>query len=91
MAPLKRLGRVRGSKYDPLREHLRASRVNRVPMSFKQIEKILDTTLPRSAFRYQAWWSNSLGTHIQAFAWIDAGYKTAELNLAAHTVVFQRG
>lgn len=76
------------SKYEPLRKHL-AQRQGNAPLSFAEIEEILGFSLPRSAYLYPAWWSNSGGTHVQSAAWQSAGYETRHVDLARHTVQFE--
>jgi hypothetical protein len=45
--------------------------------------------LPMSAHRYSAWWASDHATHVQARAWLDAGY-TAHPDLASNKVTFTR-
>ncbi len=82
---------MRPAKYDPLRRHLEAmSEHGEVRLSFAEIERILGFPLPRSAYAAQPWWSNTRAGHSQAAAWLDAGWKTAELDLAGRRVSFVR-
>lgn len=76
------------SKYRPLERYLR-SRKGRVELDFHEIESILGSTLPQSARRHAAWWSNSGGTHVQSHAWGSAGYRTAGVDLRRERLVFQ--
>lgn len=79
------------SKYDPLRDHLAASAVVAVKLSFPAIERILGEPLPVSARKHQAWWANEeSGTHSHARAWLDVGYRTCRLDLTSQTVEFVR-
>jgi hypothetical protein len=80
------------SKYDPLSRHLTRSK-GAVELSFDDLEEVLGFALPRSARRYPAWWSNSEGSHVQAKAWLGAGYRTEDVNIAQERVRFvpQRG
>ncbi|MEV6637072.1 hypothetical protein AB0M54_40685 [Actinoplanes sp. NPDC051470] len=58
-------------------------------MSFLRFEGIIDAQLPRSAFRYQAWWSNEIGgNHVQAHAWMNAGWRVDGVDLARQEVTF---
>jgi hypothetical protein len=79
------------AKYDPLKRHLRACCEPRITMSFDQIAALVGG-LPRSAHDYHAWWANETNptTHVQNFAWMDAGYRVERLNLGARTVTFAR-
>ena len=76
------------SKYKPLERHLRASGRPRVTLTFSQIEKILDSRLPDSARRHPAWWSNNVGSHVQAHAWRDPGYKTEKVDISSEKLTF---
>ena len=79
------------SKYDPLKMHLIQSPERVVTLSFAQIERILNTDLPQSAFRYNAWWANEIeGTHTHSNSWMDAGYRTEKVNLNSTTVTFRK-
>lgn len=75
-------------KYTPLKQHLMSLSGSEWRANFAEIENILGSPLPKSAFEYQAWWSNSAGSHIQTSAWIEVGWKTASLNLASRSVTF---
>lgn len=66
----------KGDKYIGLKRYLQGTVAPIVTISFKEIEKIIDNTLPKSAYAYaEAWWSNNYD-HSQAVAWMDAGYET---------------
>jgi len=77
-------------KYNTLREHLDASTVPVLRLSFAEIERILGDVLPPSARKHQAWWANEApgGMHRHARSWLDAGYRTQNLDLNAQTVEF---
>ena len=76
------------SKYEPLTAHLRASGRASVPISFDGIERIVGVKLPPSAFKYRAWWSNNPTNSVITHAWLDAGYKTANVDMAGCKLVF---
>jgi hypothetical protein len=77
------------SIYDPLREVLAVRDEPVVQMRFGQIESILGRSLPASARRFRPWWGNErAGTHVHAHAWLNAGRKTANVDLLAETVDF---
>ena len=75
-------------KYGRLCEHLRALQETEWRAGFAEIEEVLGLDLPASARSHAAWWSN--GGHSHAGAWLDAGFKTSELDLSRQTVVFRR-
>jgi hypothetical protein len=74
--------------YQPLRDHLFFSGKTAVTMNFAEIEDVLGRPLPPSARRSSAWWSNNAKGHVQADAWLDANYRTAELDLDRQQVTF---
>ena len=76
------------SKYKPLERHLRASGKPRLVLTFSQIEKILGMRLPTSARRHPAWWSNNEGSHVQAQAWRDPGYRTEQVDITGEKLTF---
>ncbi len=78
-------------KYAPLKRWLEARTEAQVRITFAEIEAILGFALPRSARLHRPWWANSFGAHVQAAAWLDAGWQTSEVDLAAQTLVFIRG
>ena len=76
------------SKYSALRRHLEGEVGPSVEMTFDEIDHVVGA-LPASARRYSAWWSNELdGTHVQAHAWMDAGWRVESVNLTAEKVRF---
>lgn len=78
------------SKYSPLEEFLKAQRTSEVPMSFAEIERIIDAKLPMSALQYQAWWSNDPTGHVNAQAWLAAGFRTEQVDIGSRKVVFRK-
>jgi hypothetical protein len=78
------------SKYSSLRHHLERESGPSVEMTFDEIDDVVGG-LPASARRYSAWWSNEReGRHVQARAWVDAGWCVANVNLTAERVRFTR-
>jgi len=75
------------SKYDSLSRYL-AAQQSKVTLTFDAIERILGFTLPRSARRHPAWWSNGTDSHVQAGAWLSAGFETAEVDIAGEKISF---
>lgn len=79
-----------GSKYYPLYQYLQQQRDrSAVTLSFEAIEALLQASLPPSARRQRAWWSNRNTRALQAAAWISAGYQTAAVDLAKQQVTFR--
>ena len=65
-------------KYTPLEHYLRDLPANQkeVTLSFDQIERIIKSKLPSSAYGYQQWWDHETeGNHMNKRAWANAGWK----------------
>ncbi|WP_223974142.1 hypothetical protein [Bradyrhizobium sp. RD5-C2] len=80
------------SIYDSLRDMLAASQLASIKMSFAEIEVLLGRSLPKSAYEYDAWWSNedpTKTTHSHSRAWTTAGYD-AEPHRMQRVVTFRR-
>ena len=67
------------AKYDPLYSHFSSRMEKRVVLSYAEIEKIISAELPRSAYKYKAWWDNN--SHTQSRSWRAAGYAVANIEL----------
>lgn len=81
----------RGS-YQPLGDHLLTADGVRIVLSFAEIERILGRTLPASARKHRAWWSNELsGSHSHARAWMDSGWHITGVDFNAGRVEFGKG
>lgn len=78
------------SKYDPLAHHLRESGQVAVPMTFGEIERIIGARLPPSAFKHRPWWSNNPSNSVITHAWLNAGYKSTEVDMPGRTLVFRK-
>jgi len=79
------------TKYGALGRYLkfRSAFTDVVKLSFAEIDGIIADNLPMSAYRDEKWWSNlSSGAH--ARAWLDAGWRTHEVNLKEGYVVFHK-
>jgi hypothetical protein len=79
------------SKYQPLFDHLAASQTDTVLLGLSDIERIIGTSLPRSAREHAAFWANSAPTdsHTWAHGWQAVGWK-AQYKKANGTVTFTR-
>ena len=79
---------VSSSKYAPLEGHLKTISWAEVPMSFAEIERIIRDKLPASARKNRPWWSNNPSNSVITKAWLNAGYKTARVDMDAERLVF---
>ena len=78
------------SKYAKLGAHLRRQSSSEVPMTFSQIEAVTGTTLPPKAQHQRAWWSNNPDNNVMTRVWLDAGFETAQVDVAGRKLVFKR-
>jgi hypothetical protein len=75
------------AKYDPLKEWL-LSQNDSVSCPFSRIEELVGP-LPASARVHRAWWGNNR-SHVQARAWLDAGFSVASVKSDVELVIFRR-
>jgi hypothetical protein len=80
----------RASKYLPLQQFLERQHVRELPLTFKDVERVLGFELPPSARNHPAWWSNNRGTNVAVKSWRDAGWRTSRVDLGAQRVTFIR-
>ena len=80
-------------KYLLLETYLRAlpETDREVRLDFEQIEKIIDSALPASAYEDQRWWRHETeANHVSPRAWANAGWRIGELDVHARRVQFVR-
>ena len=80
------------SKYQPLQQFLSLydPTKNQAPLTFEKIEQLLGCPLPPSARENRRWWQNDPTSHVQAKAWLDAGWQAWKVNLAGKEILFSR-
>ena len=81
------------AKYDPLYDYLvnLPSATGEKTLTFKQVEQILADELPASAYTYREWWANeSVGIHVQALAWMEAGWEVETVSQEDDWIRFRR-
>lgn len=64
--------------------------VERIDLSFDQVQHIIRGRLPESARRHRSWWANDGQTHIQSRLWLEASWRVADINLSESRVTFVR-
>ncbi|MGH8513738.1 MAG: DUF7662 domain-containing protein [Gammaproteobacteria bacterium] len=77
-------------KYEPLSNFLRKQTANEVKVSFEQIERIIGDKLPASAHEHRAWWSNNPNNSVMTKAWIEAGFRSEQVDMDGRKLVFRR-
>jgi hypothetical protein len=76
------------SKYGPLTVFLAARHGRKVRMTFAEIEAVLGQKLPEKSKSVRAWWSNNPSNNVMTKAWLAAGYRTAEVDVAGEVLSF---
>lgn len=83
----------RSLKYIRLAAHLagQPDEVDRIEMSFAEVEEIVGETLPANA-RFPSWWRND-DRRMHSRAWLSAGWEVARLgnDEADHVLFVRRG
>ena len=77
-------------KYTRLGEFLRAQRSKEVPMTFAEIERVIGGKLPPNSPQYPAWWSNNPSNNVMTKVWLNAGFRTEQVDVKSRRVVFRR-
>jgi hypothetical protein len=78
------------NKYDNLSEYLLKQNELVVPMKFSEIENVINDKLPNSARKHRAWWSNNPSNSVITHAWLNAGFQTEKVDMAAQRLLFRR-
>ena len=82
------------SEYEALKTYLEGLPYyqKEAAFSFGELEKVLGRELPPSARNHHSWWENDYasGTHPNAQAWIQAGWKVEKVNIEEEWVRFVR-
>jgi hypothetical protein len=78
------------SKYDPLGHFLTANRFDEIPVTFEEIERILGFPLPEKSKRMRAWWSNNPDNSVLTRVWLDAGFRSEQVDISGQKLVFRR-
>jgi hypothetical protein len=76
------------SKYDPLITFLQSKDGREVRMSFAEIETVIGHKLPEKSKAMRAWWSNNPSNNVLTRAWLAAGYKSAQVDIANERLSF---
>jgi hypothetical protein len=77
-------------KYENLGVFLQKQRAREVPLTFREIEKITGAKLPPKAQHHRAWWSNNPSNNVMTKVWLNAGFESAQVDMAARRLVFRR-
>jgi hypothetical protein len=78
------------SKYESLGQFLKSQDKQLVPMTFADIEQIIGATLPMSAHKHRPWWSNNAKNSVLTRVWLDAGFKSEQVDMEGQKLVFRR-
>lgn len=78
------------SKYQALNRFFQAQVSDFLRMTFAEVEKEAGFKLPASSRLHQAWWANDRARHVQAKAWLDAGYESEQVDMKEGRLVFRR-
>jgi len=78
------------AKYQALNRFFKAQATDFLRMTFDEVEKEAGFKLPASARLHQAWWANDRARHVQAKAWLDAGYESEQVDMKEGTLAFRR-
>ena len=72
-----------------LTDYLAAQPGGRVTLRFTEVEGVLGRPLPSAAWSV-GWWKNTHPTKTYSRAWRAAGWRVAQVDIWAQTVIFER-
>jgi hypothetical protein len=78
------------SKFELLTRYLSSLSTGERRMSFREIEEVLGFDLPPSARKHRPWWSNNPQNSAMTKAWLAAGFRTEQVDMAGETLVFSK-
>jgi hypothetical protein len=79
------------TKYDGLSDRLRDAPVITLTLTFDEIADLVPAGLPASAYQRRPWWGNEQNlSHVQARAWLSAGWRVDDVSLTGRRVRFAR-
>jgi CBS domain-containing protein len=80
------------SKYAPLAAYLaqQSRRLERLALSFSDVESIIGAPLPAAAREHRSWWANAATTHVQSSHWLNVSWRVVSINMSMERVLFAR-
>jgi hypothetical protein len=81
-------------KYTPFEAYLRSvpDEQRELVMTFEQIEHVMASSLPKTAYQRQTYWGNGIPSGLShKNAWLHAGWMVASADLVEKRVNFVRG
>jgi hypothetical protein len=80
------------SKYAPLAIWLQNQSLDKevIGLSFTNIQEIIGSELPISAYKNRSWWANDPVGHVQSNQWLDVGWRVAAVKMKDEIVRFAR-
>lgn len=78
------------TRYDELGQHLASIHTDRWPTTFEEIERVIQAKLPSSAYKYPAWWSNNPSNNTMTQVWLNAGWRTENVDVPGRKLIFRR-
>ena len=76
------------SKFDKLKSYFHELNKNKVTLTFKNIEKIIDSKLCSSAYKYQSYFYNQSDERSIANCWISQGYRIEKFDMENQKITF---
>ncbi|GEM_PF-2165525 len=77
----------KGDKYSRLTEYLNRQTLNEITLTFEQLEKVMNVTIPKSIFKYKTFGSNF--NHSFSYGWSLADYN-AKADFNSNCVTFTK-
>ena len=76
-------------KYDALGQYLKSRATqSEVRLTFAEIEAIIASKLPSSAYAHRPWWSNNPSNNVMTKVWLAVGFQTEQVDMEGRKLVF---
>lgn len=77
-------------KYDALGQYLKSRAAqSEVRLTFTEIEEIIGSELPSSAYDHRPWWSNNPSNNVMTRIWLAAGFESEQVDMDGRKLVFR--
>ncbi|GHO90317.1 hypothetical protein KSF_003650 [Reticulibacter mediterranei] len=66
------------------------SKKSDIQVSFQDMEGLLQSSLPSTAYAHESWWSNDYLNDPQSLAWLEVGWQVRDVDISSRHVTFRR-
>ena len=79
-----------GQKLQAYLKQAEADKKNDVQVNLLDMEELLQSPLPSTAYEHEGWWSNDYLNNPQALIWLKAGWRISDVSISDQRIIFHR-